>query len=137
MSQILIVEDEAKIAAFLEKGLQKHGYQTIVVVDGEQATQIIQQMNFDLILLDLGLPVKNGLAVLEEVSQMPQPAPAVIVLTARADDRDRHYSLQLGAKDYITKPFRFNDLLERVNTILKSQIPVAVMVALASLHDRG
>jgi two-component system, OmpR family, copper resistance phosphate regulon response regulator CusR len=135
MAQILIVEDEARIAAFLEKGLQKHGYQTTVAVDGEQATQMIEKVDFDLVLLDLGLPVKNGLTVLEEVSQMPHPAPAVIVLTARADDGDRHRSLQLGAKDYMTKPFRFNDLLERVNTILKSQLPIAVVLALSSLHN--
>jgi DNA-binding response OmpR family regulator len=66
---------------------------------------------------------------------MPQPTPSVIVLTARADDGDRRQSFQLGAKDYMTKPFRFNDLLERVHTILKSQLPIAVLFALAALHD--
>jgi two-component system, OmpR family, copper resistance phosphate regulon response regulator CusR len=134
MPQILIVEDEARIAAFLEKGLQKQGYQTTVATDGEQAIQMIQQLNFDLILLDLGLPIKSGLTVLEELSQMPYPTPAVIVLTARADDRDRHQTLKFGARDYITKPFRFNDLLERVNTVLKSQLPIAVLLAFASLR---
>jgi two-component system, OmpR family, copper resistance phosphate regulon response regulator CusR len=135
MFQILIVEDEARIATFLEKGLQKHDYQTTVAFDGEQATQMIQQRHFDLILLDLGLPIKNGLTVLQELQQMPQPIPAVIVLTARADDRDRHTSLQLGAKAFMTKPFRFNELLEQINTVLKSQLPVGVILALTSLQN--
>jgi two-component system, OmpR family, copper resistance phosphate regulon response regulator CusR len=131
--QILIVEDEPRIAAFLEKGLQKNGYHTTIARDGEEATQIIHQRYFDLVLLDLDLPIKDGWAVLRDLRQMPQPdRPIVIVLTARADDGDRHNSLQLGAKDYVTKPFRFNDLLERVNGILRARLPVGVILAVSS-----
>jgi DNA-binding response OmpR family regulator len=134
MSQILIVEDEPRIAAFLEKGLQKHGYQTTVVGDGEQATALIQQQRFDLILLDIGLPIKDGWAVLEEMNQMPKTdLPNVIILSARADDSDRQHSLRLGAKDYITKPFRFNELLHRVKAVLMAQLPVGAIFAVTSL----
>lgn len=118
MSQILIVEDEPRIAAFLEKGLQKHGYETAVAIDGEEAIQMVQKDVFDLLLLDLGLPIKDGWTVLKELQRRDQPVPAVIILTARADDGDRSQSLRLGAKDYLTKPFRFNDLLDRVKAIL-------------------
>ncbi len=118
MSQILIVEDEPRIAAFLEKGLQKHGYETAVAIDGEEAIQMVQKDVFDLLLLDLGLPIKDGWTVLKELQQHDQPVPAVIILTARADDADRSQSIRLGAKDYLTKPFRFNDLLDRVKAIL-------------------
>ena len=118
MSQILIVEDEPRIAAFLEKGLQKHGYDTAVAIDGEEAIQMVQKDVFDLLLLDLGLPIKDGWTVLKELQQHNQPVPAVIILTARADDDDRSQSIRLGTKDYLTKPFRFNDLLDRVKAIL-------------------
>jgi two-component system, OmpR family, copper resistance phosphate regulon response regulator CusR len=136
MFQILIVEDEPRIAAFLEKGLQKHGYQTTMATNGEEAIQLVQQRQFDLMLLDLGLPVKDGWAVLRELRQMDeQNVPEVIILTARADDSDFHTSLQLGAKDYLTKPFRFNDLLSRISTVLKAQLPVGVILAVTSfLH---
>jgi DNA-binding response OmpR family regulator len=120
MSQILIVEDEPRIAAFLEKGLQKHGYDTAVAIDGEEAIQMVQKDVFDLLLLDLGLPIKDGWTVLKELQQHDQPVPAVIILTARSGDGDRSQSLRLGAKDYLTKPFRFNDLLDRVKAILPS-----------------
>ncbi|MBW4465210.1 MAG: response regulator transcription factor [Pegethrix bostrychoides GSE-TBD4-15B] len=117
MSQILIVEDEPRIVAFLEKGLQKHGYETAVAIDGEEALQMVQKDDFDLLLLDLGLPIKDGWTVLKEL-QSSESMPAVIVLTARADNGDRSQSLQMGAKDYLTKPFRFNELLDRIKAIL-------------------
>lgn len=118
MSQILIVEDEPRIAAFLEKGLQKHGYETAIATDGEEALKMVQQEPFDLLLLDLGLPIKDGWTVLRELQQTQQKLPNVIILTARADDSDRLTSIQLGAKDYITKPFRLNELLNRVQSVL-------------------
>lgn len=121
MSQILIVEDEPRIAAFLEKGLQKHGYETAVAINGEEALRMVQKGIFDLLLLDLGLPLKDGWTVLEELQQNQHKIPEVIILTARADDRDRIQSIRFGVKDYITKPFRFNDLLSRVEAILRSQ----------------
>jgi len=118
MFRILIVEDESRIAAFLEKGLQKNGYETAIATDGEEALQIIQKGSFDLLLLDLGLPIKDGWTVLREIRQTQQKIPDVIILTARSDDGDRLNSIQLGAKGYITKPFRLDELLSRVQSIL-------------------
>ncbi len=118
MSQILIVEDEPRIAAFLEKGLQKYGYETAVASDGEEALQMVEQGVFDLLLLDLGLPIKDGWTVLKELQQTRNKTPEVIILSARSDDRDQAQSVQLGVKAYITKPFRFNELLHRVQSIL-------------------
>lgn len=121
MSQILIVEDEPRIAAFLAKGLQKHGHETAIATNGEEALEMVQQDSFDLLLLDLGLPIKDGFTVLQELHQTQEPIPNVIILTARSDESDRLNSMRLGAKDYITKPFRFNDLLDRVQTVLNQK----------------
>ncbi len=121
MSQILIVEDEPRIVSFLEKGLRKHGYETAVAMDGEEALRMIQKGIFDLLLLDLGLPLKDGWTVLRELRQTQGKIPEVIILTARADDHDHVQGIQLGVRDYITKPFRFNDLLGRVEAILQAQ----------------
>jgi DNA-binding response OmpR family regulator len=118
MSRILIVEDELRIVAFLEKGLRKHGYMTAVATDGEEALRMAQQGIFDLLLLDLGLPLKDGWTVLKELRQTQDKIPEVIILTARANDCDCAQSKQLGVRAYITKPFRFNELLSRVEAIL-------------------
>lgn len=120
MPQILIVEDEPRIAAFLEKGLQKHGYETAIATNGEEALQMVQQGIFDLLLLDLGLPLKDGWTVLRELQQTQDQIPEVIILTARADDRDYAQSIELGVRAYITKPFRFNELLGQVEAILRA-----------------
>jgi two-component system, OmpR family, copper resistance phosphate regulon response regulator CusR len=113
MNQILIAEDEFRLAAFIEKGLKKKGFTTSVAPDGEQALAIAQNQQVDLLLLDLGLPVLDGMKVLQELREQGAEFP-IIVVTARADERDRVAALAAGANDFITKPFRFNDLLERV-----------------------
>lgn len=113
MSHILIVEDEARIAAFLEKGLRKQGFSTKVAQDGEQAVFFAQSEEFDLLLLDLGLPIKDGWTVLKELRDRGNNVPA-IVLTARDDVDDKRRGKQNGVQDYITKPFSFQDLLARI-----------------------
>ena len=110
MSQILIVEDEARLAAFVEKGLRKSGFKTLVAADGEQAIELAQFGKFDLLLLDLGLPIKDGWQVMRELRSRGEVLP-IIIMTACDDDRSRAAALQAGANDYITKPFLFNDLL--------------------------
>ena len=114
MIQILIVEDEVRLAAFLEKGLRKSGFHTSYAADGHQALQMLQANDFDLLLLDLGLPKLDGLEVLQALRSQGKQYP-VIVVTARSDDRDKEKALMAGASDYITKPFSFKDLLARVN----------------------
>lgn len=113
MKEILIVEDESRVAAFLQKGLRKNGYFTIVAEDGEKAIEMASSKNFDLMVLDLGLPIKDGFTVLRELrnSQIKFP---VIVVTARSDEEDKVKAMNSGANDFITKPFPFQYLLSRI-----------------------
>ncbi|NJM74007.1 MAG: response regulator transcription factor [Scytonema sp. RU_4_4] len=118
MNQILIVEDEARLAAFVEKGLRKNGFSTTVAADGEQALHMTQKSSFDLILLDLKLPIKDGWTVLRELRTHSKQFPIIIVVTAMSDEQNRSAALKGGANDYVTKPFSFHDLLERVRAQL-------------------
>ncbi len=118
MSRILIAEDEPRIVSFLEKGLQANGFTTVVAEDGHQALLMAQSDNFDLLILDLGLPGKDGWRVLEELRGQGERLP-IIILTARDDLSDKVAGLEGGADDYITKPFRFEELLARVRVRLR------------------
>jgi DNA-binding response OmpR family regulator len=115
MNRILIAEDEARLAAFIQKGLRKNGYSTSVASDGEEALQKVREEGFELLLLDLGLPIKDGWTVLQEVRDRGQNLP-IIVVTALNDPRDRATALKMGANDYVTKPFIFGDLLAKINS---------------------
>ena len=119
MNCILIAEDETRIAAFLEKGLRQKGFKTIVAEDGLQALQMASRENIDLLLLDLGLPFKDGWEVLQELRDRGLNFP-VIIMTAFDDEKNRLIAMQKGASDYVTKPFQFRDLLERVRSQLGS-----------------
>lgn len=119
MTAVLIVEDEARIAAFLEKGLNANGMSTVVVADGFEALTVASRESFDLVLLDLGLPTMDGTAVLRELRRRDERLP-VIVLTARDDPADVVAGLDAGANDYVTKPFSFEELLARVRVQLRT-----------------
>ena len=114
MDKILIAEDESRIASFIEKGLRKNGFNTVIATDGEQAWEMLQSENFDLLLLDLGLPIKDGWTILKELRTQEYKLPIIVV---SAND-----FCQDGTErtDYIAKPFRFQDLLERVRFHLQS-----------------
>jgi DNA-binding response OmpR family regulator len=122
MKQILIVEDESKIAAFIEKGLKANGYNTLIAEDAETALLLPFSYEFDLALLDLGLPGKDGLTVLETWRGQGIKFP-VIILTARDDVMDKVAGLKGGADDYMTKPFSFAELLARIEVRLKASHP--------------
>lgn len=121
MSRILIAEDEARIASFIEKGLRKHGYTTVIAKDGVEVLENLREGTFDLLLLDLGLPRKDGWAVLQELRTQISSDLSVIVVTARDEAADRVRSFQFGVQEYIIKPFKFSDLLERVSAELNGQ----------------
>jgi DNA-binding response OmpR family regulator len=118
LTRILIAEDDPRIAALLEKGLRSNGFSTLVADDGAQAEQLALTDQFDLLILDMGLPVKDGLHVLQDVRAKKRTLP-VIVLTGRAD-RDAAMCLDAGADDYMRKPFRFDELLARVRARLRA-----------------
>lgn len=111
MYQILIVEDEKRLAAFVAKGFKKNGFLPTVVSDGEQALEVARQNHYDAILLDLGLPVKDGWTVLKELRDRGDLSP-VIVMTALSDVGKSVLAAQ--ANDYLQKPFRFKTLLASV-----------------------
>ena len=119
MKQILIVEDEARIAAFIAKGLKAKGYSTTIAEDANTALNMPFNYQFDLALLDLGLPGKDGLEVLEAWRGQGIDFP-VIILTARDDVMDKVAGFKGGADDYMTKPFSFAELLARIEVRLKN-----------------
>ena len=118
MNRILIVEDEPKLASFLEKGLKANGFTTSVALDGASALAAASPENFDLVILDLGLPDLDGLDVLAQIRGEHGQLP-VVILTARDDISDKVTGLDRGADDYVTKPFRFEELLARVRARLR------------------
>jgi DNA-binding response OmpR family regulator len=118
MARILIAEDEDRIASFLEKGLRANGFSTTTVADGRSAASAARDGDFDLVLLDLGLPGQDGLEVLRQVRARGETLP-VIVLTARGQVPDRVAGLEGGADDYVTKPFSFEELLARIRVRLR------------------
>jgi two-component system, OmpR family, response regulator QseB len=119
MNRILIVEDEPRITAFIEKGLRSHGFTTTVAVDAEYATHIALASDFDLLILDLGLPGRDGLEVLKELRRQGKTF-QIIIFTARNDIQDIVTGFEAGADDYLTKPFRFEELLVRVKARLRN-----------------
>jgi two-component system copper resistance phosphate regulon response regulator CusR len=119
MKRILIVEDEDRISSFLRKGLEANGYSTSVARTGEEALTLVRTGEFDLMVLDLGLPDIDGFEVLQRVRVRDRSMP-VIVLTARDAVPDRVSGLEGGADDYVTKPFSFEELLARIRVRLRT-----------------
>lgn len=120
MSRILIAEDEPGIANFLEKGLRAEGFSIHVVRDGRSAVSAASDDRFDLLILDLGLPGKDGQEVLQEIRSRGERLP-VIILTARKSVQDKVAGLEGGADDYVTKPFSFHEMLARVRARLRDR----------------
>jgi len=118
---ILVVEDDERIARFLEKGLRAEGYATTHACDSGTANEHVDVLGSDIsvILLDLGLPDGSGEGVLRKVRQRNLNVP-VIILTARAEVHDKVHGLDLGASDYVMKPFAFEELLARIRAATRS-----------------
>lgn len=131
MTRVLIVEDEERIAAFVEKGLRASGFATTVAADGDTAYDYLRTGGFDLVVLDIGLPGKDGFTVLRELREARVTVP-VIVLTARDSVRDTVAGLEGGADDWMTKPFRFEELLARVRLRLRTAARVPEVTVLRS-----
>jgi two-component system, OmpR family, copper resistance phosphate regulon response regulator CusR len=116
--KVLIVEDEDKTAAYLRKGLSEHGFTADVTASGEDAVYLARASAYDLLILDVMLPGRDGWSVLRELRAGGIETP-VIFLTARDGVPDRVKGLELGADDYLVKPFAFSELLARIRNILR------------------
>ena len=124
MSGILVVEDEPAIANFVDRGLRAHGHSTAVTDEPARALALALSGEFDLIVLDLGLPGGDGFEVLRALRQRDRQIP-IIILTGRVEERDAEACLEAGADGYMTKPFRFDELLVRVAALLERPRPSA------------
>jgi DNA-binding response OmpR family regulator len=116
--RILLVEDDTGIARFVKQGLSENSFSVDVAVDGEKGFQSVLHMKYDLIVLDILLPKMDGKEVLRKIRSMDIQTP-VIFLTAKDSESDIVHGLNLGADDYLTKPFSFNELLARIQAIIR------------------
>jgi DNA-binding response OmpR family regulator len=114
--KILVVEDDRKVAGFIEQGLKEEGYVVDVAPDGEEATMLAHVYEYDVILLDLMLPKKSGFQVAQELRREGRNTP-ILMLTSRDAVEDIVRGLDAGADDYLTKPFRFEELLARLRAL--------------------
>ncbi len=121
--RLLVVEDEKRIADFLARGLESAGYAVDVAADGGSGLDLIHQSDYDLVILDMMLPDMDGLTVLEKIRNR-KTSPPVLILSARGGVDDRVKGLELGADDYLTKPFAFVELLARVRVLLRRGQPM-------------
>ena len=120
MSKILIVDDEQDIVELISYNLGKEGFSTIKAYDGEAAIGLVRSGKPDLMILDLMLPKMNGLDVCKAIRRNPETANLpIIMLTAKANEVDKIIGLEIGADDYVTKPFSIQELIARVRTILR------------------
>lgn len=127
MSRILIAEDESRIAAFVEKGLRANGFATTICPDGGTALALATSSDYDLLILDIGLPTLDGFTVLRRLREAKSQLP-VIILTARDSVSDTVAGLEGGADDYMPKPFRFDELLARVRLRLRTDRTAEITV---------
>jgi len=116
--RILVVEDDKAVASFVKKGLESEQYAVDVTGDGEDARCLVGEADFDLVILDLVLPKVDGLDVLKHIRSR-KTSPPVLILSGRARVEDRVKGLDLGADDYLTKPFSFSELSARVRALLR------------------
>jgi two-component system alkaline phosphatase synthesis response regulator PhoP len=117
-TRVMIVEDDQSIGRMVQDGLEREGFQVALVTDGGLAVDAIRRFEPDLVLLDLMLPGLDGFEVCRAVDRAMLPAP-IIVLSARTEVEDKVLALRLGADDYMTKPFMFEELLARVHALLR------------------
>ena len=116
-ARVLVVDDEIEIVRALQRSLTGHGYEVLIAGKGEQALEIIEQSSPDLMLLDLALPGMSGLEVCQQVRK--QSDLPIIVISVKNKERDKVLALDLGADDYISKPFGINEVLARIRVALR------------------
>ena len=132
--RVLIAEDDKPVASFVQKGLEAERYAVDIAQDGDEAQSMVGQFDYDLAVLDLTLPLVDGLEVLKHIRDT-KPAMPVLILTGRNGVEDRVKGLDLGADDYLTKPFSFSELSARVRALLRRAAqPAAIVLRVADLE---
>lgn len=131
--KILIIEDDKATASYLIKGFKESGFNAAATYDGQSGLDMACADNFDCIILDIMLPLKDGISVLKEYRKT-NPKTAVVMLTAKDSLQDKLRGLDLGADDYLVKPFAFSELLARVKAVLRRHNPV-VESAVIEIED--
>jgi Response regulators consisting of a CheY-like receiver domain and a winged-helix DNA-binding domain len=117
-AKILIVEDEPKVASFIQRGLEENGFECRIAADGLQGKRMFGSEEFSLIVLDLNLPYLSGIELCKEIRKINQKIP-IIMLTALGTTEDKIIGFDSGADDYLVKPFEFRELLARIKSLLK------------------
>ena len=116
--RILVVEDEKKVASFIKRGLEEDYYSVDIALDGKEGSRLSLEEEYDLIILDIMLPYKDGISILKDIREANISTP-VLMLTAKDDVADKVLGLDSGADDYLPKPFAFDELLARVRALLR------------------
>jgi two-component system copper resistance phosphate regulon response regulator CusR len=132
--RVLIAEDDKPVASFVQKGLEAEQYAVDIAQDGDEAQLMVNQCEYDVAVLDLTLPRADGLEVLKYIREN-KPTLPVLILTGRNRVEDRVKGLDLGADDYLTKPFSFSELSARVRALLRrSTLPLEIVLRVADLE---
>lgn len=132
MARILLMEDEKAVASFIRRGLKEENYSVDLAKDGEEALNLAKNYSYDLAILDVMVPKKNGFEVLEQLRQQKKTFP-IIFLTAKDALEDKVKGLNIGADDYLTKPFEFDELLARIRALLRR--PQSEKVSVLTVAD--
>jgi DNA-binding response OmpR family regulator len=132
--RVLLAEDDKPVASFVQKGLDAEHYAVDLAADGDEAEFMVEQFDYDLLVLDLNLPHRDGLEVLKR-ARAAKPSLPVLVLTVRSRVEDRVKGLDLGADDYLTKPFAFSELSARIRALLRrGKRPLEAVLRVADLE---
>ena len=132
--RVLLAEDEPTLREFVARGLSEAGYAVDPVADGEEAWLAAQSVPYDLVILDVNMPRYNGFEVCRKIRAQLDPGPAILFLSARDDVADRVTGLDLGAEDYLVKPFAFAELLARVRSALRRRHSANPILSVADLE---
>lgn len=131
--RILLIEDERKVANFIQRGLEAEGYRVDVAADGVSGEKKIRRGSYDLLLLDLLLPKKDGFSIIKSIRKDENPIP-ILVLTARGATEDIVQGLDLGADDYLVKPFAFSELVARIRSLARRNKKASTILKIADLQ---
>ena len=132
--RILVVEDELKVATFIKKGLQTQSFEAEIACDGNEAKNLFSEGNYDLVILDIGLPDMSGLEVCTYIRQQNTRVP-ILMLTAMGTMADKLSGFEVGTDDYMVKPFDFMELLVRIKALLKRSQEVNPVVEKLQVAD--